>query len=147
MVSPELLRRYPYFTPISHETLKKVAMIAEERSVPAGTTIFREWDNASHLYVILKGEVQVQYTLPNGEPRYADTLGEGDLLVWSALVAPYRTTGSGVATQDTRLVAIEASPLRELCEEDPHLGFRLMGEIVRTLAERLEATRVQLAVK
>ncbi|MBC7337778.1 MAG: cyclic nucleotide-binding domain-containing protein, partial [Clostridia bacterium] len=36
MVSPEMLRRYPYFAKISEESLKEIAMMAEERSYPAG---------------------------------------------------------------------------------------------------------------
>ena len=146
MVSPELLRRYSYFAPIRHETLKKVAMISQEKVVAAGQIIFREWERADHLYVVLKGEVSVGYPLPTGEDRPVDTLGEGDLMVWSALVPPYRTTGSGTTTKETHLVVIEAAKLRELCDEDPQLGFRLMTEVVKVLSQRLEGTRAQLAV-
>ena len=36
MISPELLRRYPYFADVSEESLKRVAMISEEQTVAAG---------------------------------------------------------------------------------------------------------------
>ena len=36
MISPEVLRRYPYFAGISEESLKQVAMIADETCVAAG---------------------------------------------------------------------------------------------------------------
>ncbi len=86
MISPEVLRRYPYFSGISNESLKQLAMIAEEKSIPANCAMFHEGDSASHLSVILKGEVNIQYTLGNGELRTVDTLVDGDLLMWSALV-------------------------------------------------------------
>ncbi len=145
MVSPELLRRYPCFAGLSESVLKQLAVLAEERSVPAGTRIFYEGDPARFLYVITKGEVNVQYVLGSGELRTVDTLVDGDLLVWSALVEPYRTTGVGTVTKDAQLVGIAADRLRQLCEENPLLGYRLMTEVAKLLAHRLESARVQLA--
>lgn len=145
MVSPELLRRYPFFAPISDVSLKQLAMLAEEKRVSAGETMFYEHDPADQLFVIVKGEVNISYTLGSGEQRVVDTLVDGDLLVWSALVEPHRTTGIGTTTKETHLLAIPADPLRKLCEADPELGARLMNQIVKLLAHRLVGARVQLA--
>jgi len=146
MISPEILRRYPYFASIDDESLKQLAMIAEEKSVPADSVMFREGDPASHLSVILKGEVNIQYVLGNGELRTVDTLIEGDLLMWSALVEPYRATALGTTTKPTQLVRIDAAKIRQLCEKNPMLGYRLMTQVAKLLAHRLERARVQLAV-
>lgn len=146
MISPEVLRRYPYFAGLSDESLKQLAMIAEEQTVPANSVMFREGDPASHLSVVIKGEVNIQYMLGTGELRTVDTLVEGDLLMWSALVEPYKATALGTATKETRLVRIDAAKLRMLCENEPILGYRLMTQVARLLAHRLEGARVQLAV-
>jgi len=66
MISPEVLRRYPYFVGINDESLKRLAMIAEEKTIPANSVMFREGDPASHLSVILKGEVNIEYMLVAG---------------------------------------------------------------------------------
>jgi CRP/FNR family transcriptional regulator, cyclic AMP receptor protein len=145
MISPELLRRYPYFAHISDGSLKEIAMMAEEATVPAGTRMFNEGDPASTLYVIIKGEVNIQYVLGDGALRTVDTLVDGDLLVWSALVEPYKTTAVGTTTKETRLVKINAGCLRALCEKDPQVGFRLMLDVAKLLANRLEGARIQLA--
>ncbi len=146
MISPEVLRRYPYFAGIDDESLKQLAMIAEEKTVPVGTVMFREGDPASHLSIIVKGEVNIQYILGSGELRTVDTLGDGDLLLWSALVEPFKATALGTTTRETRLVRIDAAKLRLLCEKEPILGYRLMTQVGRLLAHRLEGARVQLAV-
>ena len=134
MISPEVLRRYPYFAGIDDESLKQLAMIAEEKSVPAGTVMFREGDPATHLSVILKGEVNIQYVLGNGELRTVDTLVEGDLLMWSALVEPYKSDrhrhhdqGEPIGSASTPL------KLRQLCQQDPMLGYRLMTQVAKLL--------------
>jgi len=145
MVSLEVLRRYPFFAGIREASLKAVAMIAEARAVAAGTEVFHEGDPADTFGIITQGEVNIQYTLGTGERRTVDTLGEGDIFTWSALGEPYKTTATATAIRPTRLVAMDAKRLRALCDEDPQLGFRLMSEVARLLARRLEGTRVQLA--
>jgi len=145
MISPEVLRRYPYFGGISEEVLKQLAMMAEEKCIAAGTVVFREGDPADHLCIITKGEVNIQYLLGSGELRTVDTLIDGDLLIWSALVEPYRTTAMGTTTKETNLVRVDGRKLRALCEADPLLGYRLMTQVAKLLAHRLEGARVQLA--
>ena len=145
MVSPELLRRYPYFALISDESLKQIAMWADETVVAPDTRLFNEGDPAKCLYVIVQGEVNIQYQLGNGELRTVDTLVGGDLLVWSALVEPYKTTAVGTTTKETRLLRIDARQLLALCDKDPQVGYRLMLEVAKLLANRLEGARVQLA--
>lgn len=145
MVSPEMLRRYPYFAKISEESLKEIAMMAEERSYPAGLQLFNEGDPADYLNIIVEGEVQIQYQLGNGEKRTVDTLVAGDILVWSALIEPYKTTAIGTTSKPTKVIAIKAKPLRELCDRDPMVGYQLTREIAKLLAHRLESARVQLA--
>ena len=146
MISPELLRRYTHFVGIDDENLKQLAMISEERTIPAGTVLFREGDTADHIAIIQKGEVDIQYTLGNGEQRTVDTLVEGDLLMWSALVEPYKATGLGTTTKETHIIKIDGAKLRALCEQEPLLGYRLMTQVAKMLAHRLEGARVQLAV-
>jgi CRP/FNR family transcriptional regulator, cyclic AMP receptor protein len=146
MISPEVLRRYPYFAGVGEESLKRVAMITAERFVPAGTTMFREGDPAEHLSIICKGEVNIQYELGNGELRTVDTLVDGDLLCWSALIEPYKVTAIGTTTKGTELASIDAVKLRKLCDEDPRLGYCLTKQVAKLLAHRLEGARVQLAV-
>lgn len=145
MISPEELRRYPYFADVSEEGLREVAMISEEEKVAAGTVIFRESDRADELYTIAEGEVDIQYTLGGGEQRTVDTAVAGELIMWSALVEPFRSTAIGTARQAAKLVAINGDKLRELCEKDRDLGYRMSSGLIKLLATRLEGARVQLA--
>lgn len=146
MISPETLRRFSCFSPVEEGSLRAVAMIANEECIPAGTRIFGEGDPADTLSIILDGEVDIQYTLASGELRSVDLLLAGEIVGWSALVEPYKMTGIATACRDTRLIKVEARRLRELCEQDPLLGYRLMSQVAKLLADRLEAARVQLAV-
>ena len=145
MISPESLRRYPYFADLSDEHLKTLAMNASEETVPAGTQMFGEGDPAEYFNVIVKGEVDIQYLLGDEHRQTVDTLTAGDPLCWSALVDPFKTSAFGTATKETHLIRIKAETMRELCDKDPMLGFRLMKRIARLLGDRLQNARVQLA--
>ncbi len=146
MISPEVLRRYPFFSLVCEKSLKRVAMISEEVRWPAETRIFSYRDPAKKLFLILHGEVELRCPLGSGEERTVDTLTDGEVVMWSALVEPYRATASGVTTRATTAVAIDAAALRDLCVREACLGFRLMTQVAKTLSNRLDETRVQLAV-
>lgn len=146
MISPEVLRRYPYFAGIDDASLRQLAMSAEEKqNIPAGTRLFAEGEAANRLGIIVCGEVNIEYLLGNGEMRTVDTLVGGDLLGFSALIEPYLYTGFGTTTQPTDLVLLDARKLRELCRNDARLGYQLILEVAKMLAHRLEGARVQLA--
>ena len=145
MISPELLRRYPYFVSISAESLKKIASMADEITVPAGTRLFNEGEPEAYLYIVAQGEVDIQYLLGSDELRTVDTLVGGDILVWSAIIEPYKTTAIGTTTKPTQLIRIAAPQLRALCDEDPRVGYQLAIAVSKLLAGRLEGARAQLA--
>jgi CRP-like cAMP-binding protein len=147
MISPEVLRRYPYFAKVGEESLKKVAMIADETAAGTSQVLFDQGDKAEKLYIVIDGEVDLQYTLGNGELRTVDTLVAGDLMMWSALVEPYRSTATGTAKKDTKLITIDGAKLRELCEQDHDLGYRILLSLAQLLATRLEGARVQVATQ
>lgn len=147
MISPEVLRRYPYFAKVGEESLKKLAMIADEQIARAGTVLFDEGDRADKMYIVTDGEVDIQYTLGSGELRTVDTLVAGDLMMWSALVEPYRSTATGSIKKDTKLITLDGTKLRDLCEQDHGLGYRMLLCLTQLLATRLEGARVQLATQ
>ena len=70
-----------------------------------------------------------------------EKLGEGDLVVWSAVVEPYVNTAYGVARTDCSAVAIDAERLRQLLREDLDLANSLMTQIVGIIAHRLNGAR------
>jgi len=145
MISPEQLRRYPYFANISEEALREVAMISDEATAEVGQTLFKEDDLADTMYILGDGEVDLKYTLGDGQQRVVDTLVAGDLLVWSALVEPYRCITTGVARKPCKLISINGPKLRALCEQNKDLGYRMLISVTQCLATRLEGARVQLA--
>ncbi len=145
MISPETLRRYPYFAAAQDAGLRNLAMICEEELIPAGTVMYREGDVASKLYILVEGEVDIQYTLGSGELRTVDTIVPGELMVWSALVEPYKSTAVVTTRQETKVIAMDAVKLREFCSSDHEVANEVLLHLTKLLATRLEGARIQLA--
>jgi CRP-like cAMP-binding protein len=158
MISPEILRRYPHFAGVEDACLGEVAKISEVREFNDGETIFAEsraflatariyekGEQATHLMILTEGKVDIALTLGTGEKAVVGTLVEGDLMALSALIPPYHLSATGVAKEDGKLIQIKAEPLRQLCDENPDLGYRLMQGVAKGIMTRLQDTRVELA--
>ncbi len=145
MISPEQLRRFPYFSGVSDESLKQIAMLSDEKDLAANEEVFADEATMEYLYIITRGEVDIQCVFDGGGRKVVDTLVPGELLSWSALVEPYKATAAAVATKPGALITIEAAGLRALMEKDHTLGFILMTEVAKAVSHRLSGSRVQLA--
>lgn len=149
MISPELLRRYPFFCCLDDAQQKAVAMIAEEISVPAGTVLFEEGQPADTLYFLLEGSVDLYFTVPGegskpGKEFWVGEINPGEPLGISALIEPYRLTAMARAGAPSRLLKVNAAALRALCEVDNRMAYALMRQVAKAAMERLHATRVQM---
>jgi hypothetical protein len=72
------------------------------------------------------------------------TRHEGEVLGWSWMVPPYRWHFDARASETTRAIAMDGKCLRTKCDEDHDLGYEIMKRFSLVIAERLEATRLQL---
>jgi CRP-like cAMP-binding protein len=150
MISPELLRRYPFFGFLDDSQLKAVAMIAEEIAVEKGHLILEADKPAEALYFLLDGSAELCYVVVDplrpelSKEFYISDINPGEIFGISALVEPYQYTGTIRALSPCRVIKIEAFSLRVLCTKDPDLAYGLMRATAKAAMERLHDTRVQL---
>jgi CRP-like cAMP-binding protein len=151
MISPELLRRFPFFAHLDDNQLAKLAMITNEDSVDEGAILFEENQPADMLYFLLEGGVDLynvseEKYRPGARKEFlVGEINPGEVFSISALVDPYVLNATGRASQPSRFLAIEASTLRQLLGEDCSMGYVILQQITKALLERLMYTRVQLA--
>jgi CRP-like cAMP-binding protein len=119
--------------------------MAEERDFRAGDILFKEGDLSRGLYILRQGQVDIVYRLHGGEERVVDTVVAGDLIGWSSLVEPHRSTATAMAREAGSAVWVAAAGIRDLCEKDTALGYHLMKQLTNILSRRLQGALVQLA--
>jgi CRP-like cAMP-binding protein len=151
MISPELLRRYPFFGVLDDTPLKAVAMVADEFFFEKGDTLYEIDRPAEYLYVLIEGSVEHYFiVLDSIDARvrkefYLSDINPGEVFALSAMVEPYRHTTTARCTSEGRVIRINTTSLRTLAKLDPKFGASLMTQVARSLYEKLESARVQLA--
>ena len=139
--SYDLLRTQPFFDGLSDAQLERLAMHAQRSMFHAGNRVFLEADPADRMWLIVTGRVAIITDVPGRGEVLIDTLGPGAVLGWSWLVAPHRWRFSATAIETTLTVELDGSSTRELCHNDPGLGFQLALGVIRVVTDRLQATR------
>jgi CRP/FNR family cyclic AMP-dependent transcriptional regulator len=139
-----LLAEHPFFKGIESRHLQLLVGCASNVRFNAGEFLFREGEEANQFYVVRFGKVSVEVYNPQKGGITIQTLGEGDILGWSWLIAPYQWHFDARATELTRAIALDGKCLRGKCEEDRDFGYELLKRFAGIMASRLEATRVQL---
>lgn len=142
-MTAELLQKY-LVKDIAPDTLKELVQLCELQTYQAGDIIYREHDESSHLLIVHSGQVDVQYMHPNGRRETLDTCTTGDLLVWSALVPPYRTNSIGICRAKTEVLAVDGVRLRAVCEKDTAFGYHMMSHVAEVIRRRLQAARREI---
>lgn len=151
MISPELLRRYPFFGGFNDEYLRQLAMRAELIEVEPEITVVKEGESADTFHLLVDGAAdmyfisQETYHPTASKELYIGSINPGEVFGLSALIEPHISKASVRTTQKSHIIAIEAQTLRGLLEDDPHLGYLALKKINQVLMERLVSTRVQLA--
>lgn len=110
----------------------------------AGVTFLREDEATEFLAIVVSGRLSVHMRVPERGAITILTLEPGDIVGWSAIVAPFRATTSATTLEPTELAVIDAAALRSLLGADVELAAALYPRLLDTLAARLAATRVQL---
>jgi CRP-like cAMP-binding protein len=151
MISPELLRRYPFFSAFSEPQLKAFSMIAEEERVSKGTVICEEGHTAKAFYLLIDGNVSLFYKSEEEfrpQTRRDFLVGEinpGEIFAISTLIEPYKYTATVKAEKDCHLVRFDSAGINELIAKDPQIYCMLMREVAKAAMERLAYARIQLA--
>jgi CRP-like cAMP-binding protein len=151
MISPEVLRRYPFFSFMRHDQLSEVAMITDEVNYQKGQVLFNGDEVANNCYVLLEGAIDLHYiVVDEHEPDLRNefvvgTINPGEVLGISAVIEPYVYTATAIVINDSRLLKIDAVALKELCGADEDLDKGLQRMVAKATMERLHATRILLA--
>lgn len=123
----------------------RVAPLTTSVRHAVGSVILREGDDTPFLGVIEEGRVALRLRVPErGDRVTIVTIEAGELLGWSAVVAPYRATVDAVATAPSHLLAIDAVALRGLLATDCELAAELLPLVLEAVSGRLTASWSQL---
>ena len=138
------LATQPFFRGWEGDLLRRLAPGVRERTYAPGEPLLREGDPADRFVLVLDGKVALEIVLPDRPPITVQTVGAGEVIGWSWLVAPHRWRVDARAVKATRTLEIPGGALRSALDADPTDGYRFLLRLLPVVAERLEHTRIQL---
>ena len=111
--------------------------------------IGREGDEASDVFFLKEGEVELRFEMPGREsgPEMAiSRVKPGDTFGWSALVPPHRyTLSSYCGSVRCAFYRLDRQELLRLFEDNPHIGYIFMRNLTLVIAKRFHALQDDLA--
>ncbi len=139
----DVLRGVGFLEALSADDLAKIVGIASIEKFTTSAVLFQEGAECEFLYLVAEGSIGLDMCLPRRGCMRMLTLGPGEIVGWSALLADARMTARAVVVEDSTLVAFPAQQLQDLCDEDHDVGYVLMKQVAAALSRRLLATRLQ----
>lgn len=145
------LKQTDVFYEMTPTQLELIASICTERIYNAGDIVFEENTTGSELYIIAKGEVEIQVDPALVQPtdktgaQTIATLRRGQSFGEVALVDEgVRSARARCSQDDSHLIVIPRDKLMLLCDTYPNLGYRLMRNLAADLAMKIRNTDLQV---
>lgn len=149
MAMIDTLKSSELFEGFETEHLQRLSALCRGDSFREGTTIFKEGNEATELYILTNGRVVLDmevHPVPSRPaiPTSVEVVTKGETFGWSALVEPYVYTLSARCMTNCTVLAIKGDMLHKVMAEHADLGFKLMERLAKLISLRLMHTRLRL---
>jgi len=131
------LRNIGLFGALSDEVLVHLASTLSVQTPGAGDTLFREGDEASAMYVVVRGEMEVLKRSRQGIDARVALLGPGDWFGEMSIVDIQPRSATVRALAPGRLVRISPADLDSLYRYDVRSYAIIVLNLARELSRRL----------
>lgn len=118
--------------------------LGELTHLQPGSVLFREGEAIGHIFVLLAGRLNLAMHVPGRGNCHILTLGAGELVAWSAVLADGTMSCTALCVDEAKLLAVDAAKIQAEIKNDPEFGNQFMKMLASALAKRLVATRLQL---
>ncbi len=129
---------------IAADHIAAMADAATSLELPAGSFVFRRGGPTTAFYLVTEGSIALEVASPGRDPLTVETLHAGEALGWSWLFPGRDWQFDARCLDDVTTVAIDATRLRTLVDDDPAFGRDLVLRIGRVVVDRLIHARAQL---
>ena len=127
------LAELPQFASVDRAQLETLAKHAEELDVPAGVELTHEGRHEGSVFIVVSGSIGIERG-----GRTVDTIGRGGFFGEIAAIDGGPRTATGVALEDTVVVAISPRQLNDVLDESSELRAMMMAAMEERLG-RIDA--------
>lgn len=134
---------FSIFEDLAPHELDIVAETLYPRTFKAGTEIVKEGSFSEAMFLILSGKGRVEKAI-NSNPRPVWYLDPGSTFGEMSLFDKLPRSASVYAETDVEALIMYRVEMEEMFEKYPHIGYRIIVQLFRTVSVRMRSVLAQL---
>lgn len=131
--SSDFLKSVPIFSGLDSERIRQISLLGTRKFYKKDTTILRENETGSALFVIISGKVKVSRVSDDGKEIILTILNESDFFGEMAILDGLSRSAGVTAIEETELFMIQRIDFLNLLQEHPEISVALLQELTRRL--------------
>jgi len=139
-----VLKKSELFSELDDKELSLIEAMTKPVRAAVGDVICKQGKPEDKIYIVEDGSMAILLEVGPLAQRQVQSACNFEAFGWSAMVEPYISTASVKTTVTSRLLALKADKLRELCRSRPDIGCKVYRAIARIVAKRLHEAYEQL---
>jgi len=143
VVSAEWLKRTELFGALNESQLNTLLLRSFVESFPGGKTIFYQGDEATRLYILIEGIIDLTVKTQEKKIDFMTSKidKEGAVFGTASLMEPYQYNVTAICLEPSKVLTIEADHVKKSIEEDPRMGMEIMKKLASIYFNRLNDMR------
>ena len=132
----EKLQSHELFALLTPKEVERLSNASGVVKLRKGERAYVEGIPASHMFVLLKGRVELRRPTPGGQSFLVDEVAEGGVFGISSLTGQERYLLNAECVEDSEVLKVESLVLRHLLDENPAIGYALQRRIAQIFFKR-----------
>ena len=132
----EKLKSHELFRLLNPKEVEKISAASGVMKLKEGERVYGDGFPATHLFVLLKGRVELQRPTTAGVSLLVDDLAEGSVFGVSSLTGMERHLLDAVCVTDSEVLKLEAKVLRKVLDANPLVGYAIQQRISEIFFKR-----------
>lgn len=132
----EKLQKHELFGLLNPKQMERLSNASGVAKLKEGERVYSDGMPASHLFVLLKGRVELRRPTKGGPSLLVDDLLEGSIFGVSSLTGTDRYLLNAECVEDSEVLKVEGAVLRSLLDENPVVGYVIQRRISQIFFKR-----------
>lgn len=130
-------KEFDLFRGVSQRIISEIGKMGEEVTFKRDDVVFRTDEDASFIYEMVEGEVDI--VVLEKENMHFIVKRPGEIFGWSALVEPYVYTATAKCLAVTRVLRIGREVIENVVKRHPEEGLVIYKHLTGIVAQRLRS--------
>jgi CRP-like cAMP-binding protein len=140
----EKLEKHELFGLLNPKEMERLSSASGVVKLKEGDKVYSEGIPASHLFVLLKGRVELRRLTREGPSFLVEDLMAGGIFGVSALMGTERYLLNAECVEDSEVLKIEGKVLRQILDGNPVVGYTTQRRISQIFFKRYLAAMERL---